>query len=888
MLKHVKASRVSARDTRADQESADIVIVGNGIAGLTAAVEARSLAPEKRIAIITEQSHPTINTPALKQFAIGKLTQEQLLAYPAGTERARQIEVINARVEEISSKGQYVSLEDGQHFGYGSLLLATGSKPNGLAADVPGRNFDGVLTLHRLSDYLDLHRRLRLREVQDAVVVGGGTHAMETAMWLLESGIRVHWLIRSATFLPHVLDHTASQMVLEYSRRAGIQVFTETEVAGIIGKVGTVVGVVTNHQQTLPCQLMLVCTGTSAVTTLVERCDMPLKHQRGILVDEHLRTNVRDIFAAGDAAALWNPSTGTYQPQAYWHAAVLQGRAAASAMTGCTEAATPFGVPWHATQLGELSLLTVGSPLNILPDAAIVTDRRRESYRCLSIRNGRLVGYLSLGKTQPDSLAIKRLIDEGISIRDVEKDLLAGDLNARQYFAQRHFHAANALVVTGELAVLDTSHAPFPASLRTDIRRNTDPFLLAPTFSELDEPLDEEDPLQKRIERQASLIRSLTPLTNKHSETTRWIVPSVLPQGLVFLAGKQKIGKSWLSLAIGLGVASGETVLGRTNVEQGQVLYLALEESKRHLQERLSQLLVMGASLHDDFAYMTHWSRFQGDNLAEIEAWLVSHPHARLVIIDSWVQSPLDNELQAQMLRSADAEMFENLRELACTHHISILVHYHADDARVNHSFDTLTARSGNNAFADGILHLKGSRGNKSAVLSCTGQAFAQRIDLALSFSNGYWKMAEQKAVRTRDTLTQARGAIIDVLHEHDQPMKPGQIALALGKSPGTIRTMLYEMKLSNLIQATDQGYVALIPQEKRSPQLKSGNVAGKKRIKRDSGGSDEHGYTRNITQFQRPLPKVHRGVRASTNLVEHTEGMLATAITNIPSLIPE
>ena len=72
-------------------DNAEIVIVGNGIAGLTAAVEARKLAPDKQIVVITDQNHPTINTPALKQFAIGKLTREQLLAYPAGTERLQRI-----------------------------------------------------------------------------------------------------------------------------------------------------------------------------------------------------------------------------------------------------------------------------------------------------------------------------------------------------------------------------------------------------------------------------------------------------------------------------------------------------------------------------------------------------------------------------------------------------------------------------------------------------------------------------------------------------------------------------------------------------------------------------------------------------------------------------
>src|SRR5947208_7868599 len=123
-------------------ESADIVIVGNGIAGLTAAVEARRLAPDARIAIITEQCHPTINTPALKQFAIGKLTQEQLLAYPAGSERAQRIHVINARVERIHAQGKYVSLTGRRGFGYESLLVATGSAATGLPANLPGREFD--------------------------------------------------------------------------------------------------------------------------------------------------------------------------------------------------------------------------------------------------------------------------------------------------------------------------------------------------------------------------------------------------------------------------------------------------------------------------------------------------------------------------------------------------------------------------------------------------------------------------------------------------------------------------------------------------------------------------------------------------------------------------
>src|SRR5690348_14325413 len=138
---------VPAQQRKPYTDRADIVIVGNGIAGLTAAVEARRLAPDKRIVMITEQVHPTINTPALKQFAIAKLEREQLLAYPAGTERRERIHVVNARVEAIHANSKYVTLSGNRGFGYGSLLLATGGSPMGLDEKIPGRNFDGVLTL---------------------------------------------------------------------------------------------------------------------------------------------------------------------------------------------------------------------------------------------------------------------------------------------------------------------------------------------------------------------------------------------------------------------------------------------------------------------------------------------------------------------------------------------------------------------------------------------------------------------------------------------------------------------------------------------------------------------------------------------------------------------
>ncbi len=438
-------------------DKGDIVIIGNGIAGLTAAVEARHLAPDKRIVMITDQLHPTINTPALKQFAIDKLTREQLLAYPAGTERTERIHVVSGRVETIHAQSKYVSLRGGRNLGYESLLVATGSHPTSLPENIPGRDFDGVLCLHRLNDYLDFRRRMG--EVEEAVVIGGGVHAIETVMGLHHWGIRVHWLIRGATLLGKMLDPSASSLVLSNIRRAGVVIHTQTEVAGIVGRIGAVAGVITNHQEMIPCQLVLCCTGTQPALNLAKKSSVPIQYKNGILVDDKMRTTVRDIYAAGDVAAIKNPQTGNYEPRALWYAAVAQGRNAGAMMAGQTERPKPFGAQWHATYLGALYMLNVGSPLTENNKVITLTDTSQGGYRRLAVVDDRLIGYLSLSTAQPDSLAIKRIIDEGLSVRAITRELLKGSFDAREYFSSQRSYTAQK-ILSGKLPDLAL---PMPA-----------------------------------------------------------------------------------------------------------------------------------------------------------------------------------------------------------------------------------------------------------------------------------------------------------------------------------------------------------------------------------------------------------------------------------------
>ncbi len=759
-------------------DSADILIVGNGIAGLTAALEARRLDPSRRVTIVTEQSHPTIHTPALKQFAIGKLSQEQLLAHPAGTERRASISILNARVESIQSKENSVRLSNGQEMGYQSLLLATGSRPAGLPSDMPGRDFDGVLTLHRLGDYLNLRRRLRLHEVKEAVVIGGGTHAIETVMALLHWGVRVHWLIRGATFLSHVLDQTASDIVLERVRAAGASVSTSTRVAGIVGKVGIVAGVITHDQQILPCQLVVACTGTTPETTLAERCDIPLKHKHGIFVDDHLRTSAPSIFAAGDVAALQNPQTGVYQTRPYWQTAAAQGRLAAAVMTGHSELATSPGTPWHATQLGELALLVVGDPLRNFEGATTITDNRKGSYRRLSISGNRLISYLSVGATQPDSLAIKRIIDEGRSVQHIEKALLAGELDLRHYSALSASSTAQRIATTGELPVIHVPRPTVDLSQDIDGQHNTEPLprISAPLpYTERNTGDDADMLMPSPITRKLTVappspaIGSVRALMSKQRE--RWIIPGILPQGLVALVGRHKVGKSWFDLSLGMGIASQGTGIGNVSAEKGSVLYLALEENEQRLQERLSTLEAHGAALSDDFEYATSWPRMDSKGIASLESWLFTHPRARLVMIDTWeTVRPSDLSDDAKVV--ADTESLAALRSLAETYSVSILLSFHTPKTRAGTPLNALKATTSIADHADGVLHLKRAHGSSKASLALHKVAFAQPTTLTLSFNDGCWNMDAIPDNMPIPAFTGAQRELFETLRQNRQPVQ--------------------------------------------------------------------------------------------------------------------
>ncbi len=426
-------------------DRADVVIVGFGIAGMTAAREAHRMTPQASIAIVSAQNHPTIYYPALKQFLMGRLGREQLVAIPPDMERIQQIAVLRATVEQVATREKRVQLIGGRSISYDSLLLATGRRSRELPETLPGSDFDGVTTAYSLTDYFDLRRRLA--EASDVVVVGGGIHGLETVMAVLHHRLRITWLMRSPTCLPDYLDGTASALVLDRVRQAGVKILTETEVAEILGRVGAVSGVVTSRGQVIAAQLVITCLGTLPNIALAEQSDRPLRVEpdEGFLVDDWLRTSEASIYAAGSVAALPDRLLGHAAVRSQWADAEQQGAVAAARLVGREGTSRPpLGASWVTTSIGKLSLVAIGDTLGRMPGASTWTDSRSKGiYRRVTLAKERVVGYLSLGPTTPDPLAIKYVIDEGLALSAISAILQGADGGGRRATASRVERAAS-------------------------------------------------------------------------------------------------------------------------------------------------------------------------------------------------------------------------------------------------------------------------------------------------------------------------------------------------------------------------------------------------------------------------------------------------------------
>ena len=308
------------------------VIVGASLAGAKAVETLRGDGFDGRVLLIgAEDERPYERPPLSKEYLRGETGRETAYVHDRDFYSEHDIELhLGRRAMSLRTSEKEVELDDGQRVPYDRLLLATGARPRRLA--VPGGDLAGIFYLRSIgsSDAL----RERLDRGGSVVVIGAGWIGSEVAASARQRGLDVTMIDPAGVPLERVLGTEVGTVFRDIHADAGTRMLLGTGVEAIEGD-GGVERVRTTDGQTIDCDFVVVGVGVEPRTELAAQADLSLGN--GVLVDEHLRTSVPDVFAAGDVANAFHPFYEEHIRVEHWANALNQGPAAAKNMLGLAE-----------------------------------------------------------------------------------------------------------------------------------------------------------------------------------------------------------------------------------------------------------------------------------------------------------------------------------------------------------------------------------------------------------------------------------------------------------------------------------------------------------------------------------------------------------------------
>ncbi|MEU2109369.1 FAD-dependent oxidoreductase [Streptomyces sp. NPDC019507] len=306
------------------------VIVGGGLAAGKAAEALREHGHRGPLVIIgDERERPYIRPPLSKGYLLGKEERDSIFVHPEDWYAEHDVELLlGTSAASVDVRAREVELDGGRRVPYAKLLLATGSSPRRLS--VPGADLDNVLYLRRVGD----SERLKAAFTEGAriVVIGGGWIGLETAAAARTAGAEVTVLEHAELPLLKVLGREAAEVFAGLHKDHGVVLRPRAEVESITGTDGRVDGVRLADGSRLDADAVVVGIGITPNVRLAQEAGLEVRD--GIVTDEHLRTSVADIYAAGDVANAYHPRLGRHLRVEHWANALNQPLTAALSMLG--------------------------------------------------------------------------------------------------------------------------------------------------------------------------------------------------------------------------------------------------------------------------------------------------------------------------------------------------------------------------------------------------------------------------------------------------------------------------------------------------------------------------------------------------------------------------
>ncbi|WP_412559934.1 NAD(P)/FAD-dependent oxidoreductase [Winogradskyella sp. MIT101101] len=334
-----------------------IVIIGNGISGVTLARHIRKLS-DKRITIISAETDYFFSRTALMYIYMGHMTYEHTKPYEDWFWEKNRIELKKGYVKHIETKSKTLHFAEGDSMTYDKLVIATGSKPNKFGW--PGQDLKGVQGLYTKQDVDQLEIDAPNNKVcKRAVIVGGGLIGIELAEMLNSRNIPVTFLVRESSFWNGVLPEGESQMINRHIKNHHIDLHLSTNLKEIKsdenGKAKSVIIEETGEE--IPCDLVGLTAGVSPNIDFLK--DSEIETDKGVKVNKYLETNVEDVYAIGDCAEQQEPNENRRPIEAVWYTGRMMGEVLAQTLCGNKMAYNP-GHWFNSAKFMDIEYQTYG------------------------------------------------------------------------------------------------------------------------------------------------------------------------------------------------------------------------------------------------------------------------------------------------------------------------------------------------------------------------------------------------------------------------------------------------------------------------------------------------------------------------------------------------
>lgn len=370
------------------------VIAGAGPAGVIAAETLRQMDGQSPIIMINDEREPPYSRMALPYLLAENIAEEgTYLRRTPGHFENRKIDLQEGRLSRVNPDNKLVTMEDGASLAYDKLLIATGSQA--IRPPIPGIDLPGVENCWSLGDARKIAAKATAGT--DVVLMGAGFIGCIVLEALAERGVNLTVVEMEDRMVPRMMNKTGGDMIKSWCKKKGVRVLTSTRVEGVEQSGDTLKLSLANGDD-ISAHLVVCATGVRPNVRFLEGSGVAC--ETGILVDEHLKTNRDNVYAAGDVAEGFDFSTGVHQIHAIQPTAADHGRIAAQNMAGKP---TPFTGSLSMNVLNTLGLISssFGQWMGVDGgEMAELVDHDRYRYICLSFADDVLVGALALGLTQ--------------------------------------------------------------------------------------------------------------------------------------------------------------------------------------------------------------------------------------------------------------------------------------------------------------------------------------------------------------------------------------------------------------------------------------------------------------------------------------------------------